>query len=314
MANLTIDSSRIYNFDVIKQTLPIKNVSSINEYQIPEERMPKVVDQGDYECCVACTISEILSVFAKVNNDEFEDYSISYIYGKHRDTSSTSTGMLVESALNSLLKLGSVPYEMFPKLMEMPTVKETVNKRVDLDKFAEQSKIKGYCQIRWSNVAQKIENMKLALMNYQIPILAVSKKGFAGGSHCIMVYGWETKDGATYVKFQNSWGTTYGKNGRASIHQGDIDYLYILYNDKINLPFTDVPENAWFYKSVRNLYLEGYINGKEDDKFAPNDNITRAEVCAILDRILKHQDETHQSEFTTLEERLEAIEKKVRLI
>ncbi len=314
MANLTIDSSRIYNFDVIKQTLPIKNVSSINEYQIPEERMPKVVDQGDYDCCVACTISEILSVFSKVNNDEFEDYSISYIYGKHRPENSTSTGMLVESALKSLLNLGSVPYEMFPKLMEMPDVKKAVDKRVDLDKFAEQSKIKGYCQIRWSNDNQKAENMKLALMNYQVPILAVSKKGFAGGSHCIMLYGWETHNGETYVKFQNSWGTTYGKNGRGVIRIDSIDYMYVLYNDKINLPFDDVSEESWYYKATRNLFLEGYINGKGDNKFAPNDNITRAEMCVILDRILKHQDETHQSEFTTLEERLEAIEKKLKLI
>jgi len=47
-------------------------------------------------------------------------------------------------------------------------------------------------------------------------------------------------------------------------------------------PFSDVKENRWSYKYVLTLYEDGIINGKGAGKFAPTDNITRAEFVKIL--------------------------------
>ena len=51
------------------------------------------------------------------------------------------------------------------------------------------------------------------------------------------------------------------------------------------LPFEDVPENAWFYGTVAEAYESGLIKGRSETVFAPGDNVTRAEVAAMLSRL-----------------------------
>lgn len=48
--------------------------------------------------------------------------------------------------------------------------------------------------------------------------------------------------------------------------------------------YTDVKEGDWFYDSVATASAKGLIVGVGDDRFAPNENITRAEISAILNR------------------------------
>ena len=59
------------------------------------------------------------------------------------------------------------------------------------------------------------------------------------------------------------------------------------------------------------MYSSGYVSGKTDKKFEPNANITRAEVCSILDRILKNIDSINQSTNVSLEKRFSRLENKV---
>ena len=47
-------------------------------------------------------------------------------------------------------------------------------------------------------------------------------------------------------------------------------------------PFSDVSESRWSYKYIVSLYEDGIIGGKGSGKFAPADNITRAEFVKIL--------------------------------
>ncbi len=51
-------------------------------------------------------------------------------------------------------------------------------------------------------------------------------------------------------------------------------------------PFTDVSEEDWFYSYVLNGYESGIISGYPDGTFRPNDNITRAEAMAIVNRTI----------------------------
>ncbi|MDR0904953.1 MAG: S-layer homology domain-containing protein [Oscillospiraceae bacterium] len=49
-------------------------------------------------------------------------------------------------------------------------------------------------------------------------------------------------------------------------------------------PFSDVAKEAWYYKSVRYGYSNELVKGIGDGKFAPNLNLTRAQLVTILAR------------------------------
>ena len=50
--------------------------------------------------------------------------------------------------------------------------------------------------------------------------------------------------------------------------------------------FSDVPTTDWAYKFINRVAGTGWINGYEDGTFRPDKNITRAEVVAIVNRML----------------------------
>ena len=50
--------------------------------------------------------------------------------------------------------------------------------------------------------------------------------------------------------------------------------------------FSDVLENEWYYDYIVGSIKYGWITGYSDDTFEPNNTITRAEVTAIVNRIL----------------------------
>ena len=53
--------------------------------------------------------------------------------------------------------------------------------------------------------------------------------------------------------------------------------------------FRDVPPTDWAYKLINRVAGAGWINGYEDGTFRPNNNITRAEVVAIVNRMLNRK-------------------------
>ena len=63
------------------------------------------------------------------------------------------------------------------------------------------------------------------------------------------------------------------------------------YTEVGDVTFTDVKEKDWFYKEVAIAKKAGYINGKTETTFAPNDKITRQEVAKILTTIMKNKDD-----------------------
>ena len=68
--------------------------------------------------------------------------------------------------------------------------------------------------------------------------------------------------------------------------------------------FTDVKADDWFYDQVVGAIKYGWIGGYTDGSFRPNNTITRAEVTAIVNRMLgrtadtdfvdTHADELHK--------------------
>ena len=51
--------------------------------------------------------------------------------------------------------------------------------------------------------------------------------------------------------------------------------------------FSDVLAGKWYYDDVCIAVEAGYINGVGDGRFAPEDKVSREQVCVIMDNILK---------------------------
>jgi hypothetical protein len=50
--------------------------------------------------------------------------------------------------------------------------------------------------------------------------------------------------------------------------------------------FSDIPREHWAYECVNSAYYKGWISGYPGGEFKPNDNITRAEVVKIVNKML----------------------------
>ena len=51
------------------------------------------------------------------------------------------------------------------------------------------------------------------------------------------------------------------------------------------LPFTDVKQTDWFWGPVEYVYRNGYMKGTEEDRFSPQNSMTRAMLVTVLYRI-----------------------------
>lgn len=62
--------------------------------------------------------------------------------------------------------------------------------------------------------------------------------------------------------------------------------------------FTDVPEGSWYGDAVNYVSEKGYMTGVGDNRFAPNDEVTRAMFVTILARITMAETDGTVSAFT----------------
>lgn len=65
-----------------------------------------------------------------------------------------------------------------------------------------------------------------------------------------------------------------------------INKMYMYYVESENI-FTDVNETDWFYHDVLTAVQAGYIKGMGNGRFAPDEAVTREQVCVMLNSILK---------------------------
>ena len=302
------DSVRVYDFSVLKKSFPVQS-TDLKSFKLNEfEDVVKVKNQEEYWACAAFATSLIIEYMNYIETGKYTEFSPGYIYGKHRKDSSWSSGMSYLSLCESLLNYGSVPMTIFSRMAEMPEIKKIIKNRPDLDNIAFPYRIKGFAQIKTANKEKKLEDVKLALINTCAPLLCIINAN-TSESHAICVYGFE---GDKFL-YQNSYGESWGTNGRATISIDALDHIVCFLDETVRLPFDDVPEDAWFYKNILHLYSAGLVNGKSDTEFKPNDPMTRAEVCAVLDRLMKNIDDINTSTALSIEERLKRIEEQLCL-
>lgn len=59
------------------------------------------------------------------------------------------------------------------------------------------------------------------------------------------------------------------------------------YIDNTDINFNDVLPNDWYYPEVQKAFKIGYITGVSNEKFLPNDKITREQAAVIVSKILE---------------------------
>ena len=269
---------RIYDFEMVCGVAEGKEYPE--EYEIP--RNVGIKNQGNIAACVACTCAEVgEAIFGK-------EMSEAWAYGRLRANTDNFSGMYTARTLDMWKSVGIVPFSDFGILKEMPEIKKLTDKFSDLDEVAKKYKIGGYAAINYADKTKRDLAVKEALTRNDIGLVAVAGDYF-GTAHCIRLTGWNDKKDTW--KFQNSWGVDYGEGGFDEIPRYEVDYIYAVFPEEFKLPFADVPENKWSYKAIKNLYFAGLINGVTDTLFEPERNITREEVAAIIDRLLKAVDD-----------------------
>jgi len=51
--------------------------------------------------------------------------------------------------------------------------------------------------------------------------------------------------------------------------------------------FKDVPDDAWYAEAINKMYEKGLLAGYDDGTYKPDDNVTRAELAVVMNRILE---------------------------
>lgn len=277
---------RLYDYEMVCGS--VGDDSYPEYYEIPHENTGTLKDQGNWQACVACAVASVAEEIYRRNTGECAEMSEGFVYGALRDSNSTTSGMVVSKTLDYWRKIGIAKKVDFDYLTEMPEIKEMVDKCPELLDLAANFKISGYASIGYALKSKKDNAIKKALMENNYGVIAVSPNAF-GAPHCIQLTGWD--DSRNKYLFKNSWGESYGDNGFSAIDKDSISEAYVILNENATLPFTDVSEDRWSYKYIKNMYFNGLMNGTSDTTFEPEKPLTREEAATLLYRILKMYDE-----------------------
>lgn len=243
-------------------------------FTIPKDRIPKAWSQGVYNLCGFASITKVLEIINYVKTGTYTMMSKGYCYGRHSRPNKTQGGIDYDYAMESLLKHGTVPEEMFPYMNEIPDIIEDVMghpKLSELDKEAEKTKIKGYVKIKGD--IHFYDNVKKLLYEKQMPLVG----NMVGKRHCTVIIGW---DGNELLYHDHK--------GNDTIFKGRFNEAYYLDGgiDMSDMKFTDVKETDWYYEYINTAVDKGIVKGVTDTQFAPDKFMTRAEVVALICRAL----------------------------
>ena len=218
--------------DYIESTGALFSKQDVRDYKIdsataptkfPDEfelKMPNVKNQKEVSSCVAHSISTVIEYFNNLQQNSNEEMSVGYIYGNRTNTTHTGKGMLTRDAIAISCKYGDVPKKLFPYNEEVPEIINKFNKSSKtLFAKGQPNRFTSYYRL-YTEDEIKTSLMQNGPVIFAMPwykdikvvngIITTSQKADTGG-HCMVIYGWN-KQG---WKIQNSWGTGWGKNGRA---------------------------------------------------------------------------------------------------
>ena len=272
-----------------------------SSYMIPEENMGTQKDQGHVGACVAETVAQIAEEWWKRQLGKQEEHSEGFIYGGLRYSNSNGWGMALSRTMEKWMEFGTVPKSLFDILIEMPEMKEMLSDREDLFEIAKRYRLSGFVKLSGKDRDLQVKD---ALMKYQYGLVS------GGGGHCMQLVGWD--DEKDQYICRDSYG--YAKDGGYGYNRKtkeNITEIYLPLFEEIKLPFTDVDENAWYYKNVKNLYFAGLMKGTSDTTFEPNKTLTRAEGAALIDRLYSDTVKMIRTIGLNINDKIEILENKL---
>lgn len=254
------------------------------DIEIPEQfktsYQPPYEDQGSTGNCVAQTIANIMEVMYHKMIGEHDNFSIGFVYGNRKSGQSKSSGMTGYTACGNLCTDGDIKASVFECNYEVPDIIEKVTEF--MEKHPEW-KEEAYIPKNYIRTKSKKE-VKKFILKYDIPVMAVvsvNKFWWGGGYHAMALYGW---DGNVAI-MQNSWGEDH-KAKTVELDFDDIKEFWLISPYSL-MNFTDVPESHWAYRDIAKAVEKEILLGYPDGTFRPSKDLTRAEVAAIIYRLLK---------------------------
>lgn len=291
-----IQHSRNYDYEIVAGAS--SGTQFPEEFEIPRENTGTLKSQGSVGSCVAEVITQIAeSVYG-------EEMSEGYSYATLRADNNNGYGLIVSTAMKLWNELGTLPKSKFDMRVEMPAMKEIVDKFPEFKDIAKRYPLSGFATINYADKKRKDIAIKDALMKYNRGLVAISTEYFKE-SHCILLTGWNDKN-ETY-KFKNSWGNLFGDNGFSEIPKSMLNIVYVPIFEPITIPFEDVSESDWFYNDVKSVYLSGIMKGVSDKLFDPHKPLTRAEAAALVNRIAKLIDSCNDTLNRVINEKINRI-------
>ncbi len=260
------------------------------EFMLDKRYIPDCRDQGSVGSCVGFAITNIMQILNYKETGKRDRFSAGYVYGKCRDKDDVYEGMFVRKTLDYLIKTGSCFEVDFPWNEEMPLIRELIDKQPGLDEKAYSYRIRGYEIYNKADRKAKNKQIKSAIINCNVPILASTDH--YREPHAICIIGWSDKLEQWYI--MNSWGKNVGDKGICKIDYASVDWGYLLLDEKNSnalMPFEDVSEDKWYYKAVQHVYNAGLMNGTGDKTFEPEKTMTRAEMAQVIVNLCKKLDE-----------------------
>ena len=251
--------------------------------QFKTSYQPPYENQGSTGNCVAQTIANIMEVMYHKMMGEHDNFSVGFTYGNRKKGQGKGEGMTGYTACGNLCTDGDVKASVFECNYEVPDIIEKVTE------FMEEHpewKEEAYIPKNYIRTKSKKE-VKKFILKYDIPVMAVvsvNKFWWGGGYHAMALYGW---DGNVAI-MQNSWGEDH-KAKIVNLEFDDIEEFWLITPFSF-MNFTDVPESHWAYGDIAKAVEKEILLGYPDNTFRPSKELTRAEMAAIIYRILKGEE------------------------
>jgi C1A family cysteine protease len=238
---------------------------AVNVKEFELNNLPTIKNQLAVNSCVAHSSSSILEWFNNKETNKYTELSTGFIYGMQGvEFNRLESGMYLRDACKIVQKRGDCLHKTIPFNIEMPECYEKLKSNLNKDVYDEAltHKVSSYAQCKTSDA------VKYALMKYSPVLISVKWYSYSGmledgtiyfntdsdyGYHAVMVYGFNEKGWLC----QNSWGKTWGKNGR------------------FILPYEHGFVEAW-----------SFVDAKNDDVHKPKQNTVFNVVYKVLNSII----------------------------
>jgi len=248
---------------------------------------PPCEDQGNMGNCVAQTGAAYMECIDHLEGLEHLDRSVGYIY--FADASS-SAGMVMRDACLILLKEGDVYRSVWERLSGDNEDDYRERRSLGPEITGQAKRIGAFIRLK------TLEEAKLFMYKYKLPLFMAGQvdkfiSPIMRGGHAVLGIGWDDsakkKGRKGCLHYLNSWGTKNmwtDDDGTAWCDFDELEEAWGFMPIEVK-SFPDI-EGHWAEQSIKKAAEAGLLMGHEDGTFRPEETLTRAEMAAVLERLM----------------------------